>query len=69
MQNPIILVSEVENGMEKACQLLYHREAADRLFVAEATTCLGVVDRFQFTGDVSLLIKPAQGSTVYMISR
>ncbi len=35
-----ILVSEVENGMAKACQLLYHREAADRLFVAEATTCL-----------------------------
>ena len=26
--------------MAKACQLLYHREAADRLFVAEATTCL-----------------------------
>ncbi len=40
MQNPIILISEVENGMAKACQLLYHREAADRLFVAEATTCL-----------------------------
>ena len=26
--------------MAKACQLLYHQEAADRLVVAEATTCL-----------------------------
>ncbi len=57
MQNPIILVSEVENGMLVNCCTI--GEAADRFFVAEATTCLGVVDRFQFTGDVSLLIKRA----------